>query len=247
MSLPRPLAATFAALVLGGLFTVARPASADTSVDTESRVTTRAAYPSGPACRSSLLPKLSRSAKTDALAKLARLTVVDDSAAVYDRAAYRHWTDVDDDGFDGRQQTLGTTSLIDATVDLRYNVIAGKWCDPYLGIVITVPGNLDVDHFVPLKEAHRSGAAEWTAEQREAFANDSANRYGTGGRQLLAVAASVNRSKADRDPAEWMPPNRAVRCSYLVNWVRVKTTYNLTMNPAEHNAVKTALTACRIG
>ncbi|MEU0845720.1 DUF1524 domain-containing protein [Streptomyces sp. NPDC005962] len=44
----------------------------------------------------------------------------------------------------------------------------------------------DVDHVVPLKEAWRSGAAEWSTQDRRAFANDLVHS------QLVAVSARSN-------------------------------------------------------
>ena len=48
-----------------------------------------------------------------------------------------------------------------------------------------------------LAEAWRSGAWAWTAAQRMEFANDLDDS-----RTLLAVTASLNRSKSDRDVAQ---------------------------------------------
>lgn len=43
------------------------------------------------------------------------------------------------------------------------------WYSPYDDRTVTDPSRADVDH-VPLAEAWRSGASEWSLEQREAFA-----------------------------------------------------------------------------
>ena len=48
----------------------------------------------------------------------------------------------------------------------------GTWFSPYDGKTVTDPQALDIDHMVPLANAWRTGAASWTDEQREAFAND---------------------------------------------------------------------------
>ena len=45
----------------------------------------------------------------------------------------------------------------------------------------TDPGDIDIDHMVPLANAWRTGAASWTDEQREEFANDLSRP------QLIAV------------------------------------------------------------
>lgn len=47
----------------------------------------------------------------------------------------------------------------------------------YTGQTFIDPSRLDIDHFIPLSEAHQSGADVWTAAQREAFANDLTNEH----------------------------------------------------------------------
>ncbi|GGR73341.1 hypothetical protein GCM10010220_26890 [Streptomyces parvulus] len=69
------------------------------------------------------------------------------------------------------------------------------------GVTVTAPGGLDIDHMVPLAEARGSGASAWTTKHREAYANDLEAE-----RSLVAVTARTNRSKADQDPADWLPP-----------------------------------------
>src|SRR4051794_32098108 len=91
---------------------------------------------------------------------------------------------------------------------------------------------LDVDHVVPLKEAWRSGAAEWSTQDRRAFANDLTRS------QLVAVSARSNRSKADKDPARWQPPLADYRCTYGRAWVSVKHVYGLTIDTAERSALE---------
>ncbi|MFJ8856436.1 DUF1524 domain-containing protein [Streptomyces sp. NPDC102437] len=54
---------------------------------------------------------------------------------------------------------------------------------------------MNIDHIVPLKEAWRSGASEWSTPERRALAN------GLTDSQLIAVSAASNQSKGDKDPA----------------------------------------------
>ena len=61
---------------------------------------------------------------------------------------------------------------------------------------------------------------------------------------LVAVTARTNRSKADQDPAQWLPPHPAARCTYLADWITVKTTWKLTINPAEHTALHDLAADC---
>jgi hypothetical protein len=101
------------------------------------------------------------------------------------------------------------------------------------------PSQLDVDHMVPLAEAWGSGARRWTTEVREAFAND----LGYAG-SLIAVTASSNRSKGDQDPAEWLPPRTAYRCTYVSEWIAVKWRWRLTIDKTEQASLRVLANAC---
>jgi hypothetical protein len=63
-------------------------------------------------------------------------------------------------------------------------------------------------------QAWVSGARDWTAAQREAFANDLTRP------QLVAVTDNLNESKGDKDPAEWVPPLASYVCTYIRAYVR---------------------------
>ncbi|HEX7474251.1 MAG TPA: HNH endonuclease family protein, partial [Candidatus Limnocylindrales bacterium] len=91
---------------------------------------------------------------------------------------------------------------------------------------------LDIDHVVPLAEAWDSGAYRWDAARRRAFANDLGVSW-----SLIAVSAASNRSKGDKDPAEWLPPLASYRCQYLAVWVAIKTRWNLAVDAAEKSAI----------
>ncbi|WP_050506802.1 hypothetical protein [Streptomyces rimosus] len=89
------------------------------------------------------------------------------------------------------------------------------------------------------ESAWDSGARTWSAAERQAYANDLDDE-----RSLLAVHDSANQSKADRDPAEWMPPAASARCRYLADWVTVKTRWRLSNGTTEHAAVKKIAASC---
>ena len=54
-------------------------------------------------------------------------------------------------------RSVGSFAWGTVNVDARCRVIGGTWRDAYSGLFHTDPSVLDVDHFVPLAEAHRSG------------------------------------------------------------------------------------------
>ncbi|MFK4868962.1 HNH endonuclease family protein [Streptomyces sp. CSMPJR101] len=150
----------------------------------------------------------------------------------YDRTKFRHWVDADRDGCSTRAEVLLAESLTEPVVDAGCRVVAGEWFSYYDGVTVVAPGGLDIDHMVPLAEAWDSGASAWSAGRREAYANDLDAE-----RSLVAVTARTNRSKADQDPAEWLPPAAGAYCTYLVDWVATKLRWQLTVDEAEREAL----------
>jgi hypothetical protein len=118
------------------------------------------------------------------------------------------------------------------------NVVAGTWNSFYDDQVITSPTKVDIDHMVPLANAWRSGAAKWDNDKRGDFANDLDRP------QLFAVSASSNRSKGDQDPSTWKPPSRDSWCTYAVDWVTVKSYWELTVTEKEKEALTDMLETC---
>ena len=49
---------------------------------------------------------------------------------------------------------------------------SGSWYSPYDGATWTAASDVDIDHVVPLSEAWRSRASNWTNANRKSFAND---------------------------------------------------------------------------
>ena len=90
-------------------------------------------------------------------------TVLADSAICpkYERKSYHHWIDEDRDCQNARHEVLIEESLSSVTFKTGKvcKVLSGNWDDPYSGRTITDTTKLDIDHMVPLKEAHQSGAS----------------------------------------------------------------------------------------
>lgn len=161
----------------------------------------------------------------------------------FDRDDWPHWSmgEAEGDRLDTREEVLRSRA-VGATLiscdERRCKVSAGRWRDPYAAREILSPKEIDLDHLVSLREADRSGAARWDRARRRAFANDKRN--------LVVTSASLNRSKGDRDPAEWLPPSLPARCWYVRQWGAVKSAYGLTMDPAEAAAVQRVLSSCSV-
>ncbi|CAM5611305.1 HNH endonuclease family protein [Streptomyces diastaticus] len=150
----------------------------------------------------------------------------------YQRTSFKHWVDADRNGCNTRAEVLVAESQVRPTIEARCRVVAGEWFSYYDGVTVTDPGGLDIDHVVPLAEAWDSGASKWDAARREAYANDL-----TVEASLAAVTARTNRSKADQDPADWMPPLADARCTYLADWVGTKLRWRLAVDDAERAAL----------
>ncbi|WP_127468810.1 HNH endonuclease family protein [Streptomyces sp. B27] len=168
-----------------------------------------------------------------------QLPLADESREGYERTSFKHWVDADKDSCNTRMEVLIAESRVEPTVVDRCRVVAGEWYSYYDGVTLTAPGGLDIDHMVPLAEAWDSGASGWTAARREAYANDLDAE-----RSLVAVTARTNRSKADQDPAEWLPPLADARCTYAADWVGTKLRWGLTVDQAEADALAELAEGC---
>ena len=115
-------------------------------------------------------------------------------------------------------------------------MIAGEWTSDYDGVTTTDPSTIDIDHVVPLDNAHISGGWAWTPAQRLAYANDQAD--------LWAVSAKSNRAKGAASPDQWRPPNEAIWCLYARRWLAIKIHWALTATTRERDALGQMLDTC---
>lgn len=157
----------------------------------------------------------------------------------YDRDLFDHWVDADRDGCDTRREVLIMEARRKPKVGAGCDLHGGRWFSYYDGQRTGNDSSFDVDHMVPLAEAWDSGARRWNADTRRRYANDLADP-----RTLVAVSASSNRSKSDRDPAEWLP-RRAAQCRYVRDYVAVKTRWRLTVDRREKRALLRAVRGCK--
>ena len=159
----------------------------------------------------------------------------------YNRREWRHWVDADGDCQDVRQEVLieESVGLIVFTDTDKCRVASGQWVAPFTGTVITDPGKLDIDHLVPLANAHRSGGHAWDADRKRAYANNLDDPS-----HLVAVTASANRSKGARGPEAWKPTDEGYWCQYATDWVAVKVEWDLTVTPAEFEALGEMVAKC---
>ena len=120
-------------------------------------------------------------------------------------------------------------------------VTEGEWFAAFTGTTVTNPGDLDIDHLVPLANAHRSGGWAWSPEQKREYANSLDDPD-----HLIAVTLQrANRSKGAKGPEEWRPPDESYWCEYATDWIRVKlNAWNLSATLAEADALMAMLATC---
>ncbi len=159
----------------------------------------------------------------------------------YSRAQFPHWSDLDRNGCDARNDILkrDLTDVIFKAGTRDCKVISGVLLDPFSNKVLTftsVKSAVDIDHLVALSNAWQTGAAYFDRSKRSQIANDPLN--------LLAVDARLNRQKGDGDAATWLPPHKPFRCEYVSRQVAVKAKYSLWVTAAEKDAITRVLNQC---
>ncbi len=149
--------------------------------------------------------------------------------------------DEDRDCQNARHEALIAESgtLVTYTDDDKCKVESGLWEGPYTGEVFTDPGSLDIDHMVPLANAHRSGGWAWNEDKKREYANDLSYDG-----HLIAVKASANRSKGSKGPEDWRPPRREYWCRYALDWISIKSSWGLIATESEADALQEMLTVC---
>ena len=173
--------------------------------------------------------------------QLLRIAEVPPDLPSYDRDDWKHWVDEDKDCQNTRHEVLIEESLAKVAfkTDRKCQVATGEWFDPYTGETVTDATRLDIDHMIPLKNAHNSGGWAWDKSRKAAFANEMS--YAD---HLVAVTASANRKKGARGPEEWKPTNRGYWCDYAIDWVQIKTDWDLSATKAEWGALEEMLETC---
>lgn len=171
---------------------------------------------------------------------LGQLKIEDEFLSGYDRDLFQHWVDADSDGCNTRREVLIIESVVEPGVSGNCQVF-GRWISVYDNRSVSDASDLDIDHLVPLAEAWRSGAYAWDSNTRRRFAND----LGYPG-SLIAVTASSNRAKSDKDPASWLPYDESYLCQYAFDWMAVKYRWSLTVDSQEALALAEIVPDCQI-
>ena len=159
----------------------------------------------------------------------------------YSRSQWKHWTDEDGDCQDARQEVLISESLVEVSFESEREclVATGRWYGAFIGAHVDSPRDLDIDHLVPLKNAHDSGGWAWSLARKQEYANYLADPD-----HLIAVTSGANRSKGAKGPEEWRPPDEGYWCQYATDWTQVKMEWGLTMTRRETEAIIEMLDTC---
>jgi hypothetical protein len=160
------------------------------------------------------------------------LKVAPEDRTGYVRTKFKHWVGVGN-GCDSRKAVIISEAIVKPIIEKGCVIKGGEWLSIYDSVKVIDAGKLDVDHMVPLAEAWDSGASAWDDKKRELYANDQTDTI-----HLIAVTGASNRSKSDRDPAEWMPTNEKYKCQYIMNWVSIKIRWSLSVDEKELFAIK---------
>lgn len=182
--------------------------------------------------------------KATSLNQLGSLRVANDgSMAGYSRDLFRHWLDASAWGWpvapsnacDVRNAALYRDG-VGVTINSNCTVQSGRWLDPYTAVWLNNKSDVDIDHMVPLAEAWRTGASNWSDNQRRQFAND----------RLVVVSADdgANQSKGDKGPDAWKPANQASWCLYGKRYTAVKAKYGMTTSTTEKAALQQMIGTC---
>ena len=183
-------------------------------------------------------------------AALGFLAVADVRAELVAEVAYNRdsyapggWADTDGDCQSDRHEVLIDESLIPVTLSANgCKVVSGRWIDRLDGTSYGLASEVSIDHHVALSAAHRAGAWAWDNATKRRFSSD------IGFPAAHAVTGlSTNQSKSDREPDSWKPPLQTAWCSYALDWVAVKTRWELAYSVAEVDALKNMLRTCDPG
>lgn len=168
------------------------------------------------------------SSKEEAMASLNINESKHSTAIEYKRADWKHWIDTDGNCLNTRNEILKKRSLTKAVIN-DCKVISGSWRDYYFPEVLKDPSEIDIDHIIPLKEAHLSGGANWNSAKKSQFANDEEN--------LVITRSSYNCSKGSQTIATWLPSAFNYACKYYRDWMKIKTKYGLSISKEEKIAI----------
>jgi len=145
-----------------------------------------------------------------------------------------------------RQTCLNVRGLVllrDAQGNITYadekkcRITGAHWVDPYTQKDLYSAEEIQIDHVVPLKNAYVAGAWQWNYSKRCTYSNFLGNNF-----HLLPVLGTENNRKSDSSPDAYVPPSQEFVCQYLINWLKIKSIWQLKIGKREALGIQDALT-----
>lgn len=115
----------------------------------------------------------------------------------------------------------------------------GQWIDNYLGITISRTIDAEVRPLIPPEVVHASGGSEWTPATRSAYLADVSEPA-----TMVILSRDSGHNPRNSGPEQWRPSNEGTWCGYAVDWVTVKTRWELSVSAAEAAALDEMLNTC---
>jgi outer membrane murein-binding lipoprotein Lpp len=165
-------------------------------------------------------------------------------------------------GWNTREQVLlaqATTSENDGKA-----FTSGTWYIPYTGETITcetkeeVSKKLQIDHIIPVGYVQRHGGSSWSQDKKQEYYNDYGedSKWTSGANDtcdyenapdgiLVVSDSSSNISKSDSGPSDWMPSNKDYWVEYCETWVKIASTYGISLDQSDHDKILEVLETAR--
>lgn len=153
----------------------------------------------------------------------------------------RDWVAIDEGCLDLAEQVLVERSAVPVTWADQLGCVpdGGRWVDRNLGSVLTRAHEADVVPLVPAEVVHASGGSRWSTATQQAYLTDQRHPA-----TLQIVAAGAGHNPRGQDPSLWRPAAESVWCAYAVDWVAVKSHWQLDVSAEERVALREMLGSC---
>jgi hypothetical protein len=159
----------------------------------------------------------------------------------YDRDEFGGWIDLDNDCQNTRAEILIDNSEEEVFFRSSNNCVvdSGYWYDPYTDSYYYLAKEVQIDHFVPLKNAYISGAHQWSEDRKKEYSTYTLYEY-----HLIPVYGPSNQKKGAKGPEDWLPENTDFHCAYINIWVEIKLFWELTVTQEEFDAIEAVSKNC---
>ena len=151
------------------------------------------------------------------------------------------WTVAVTDCLDVGERVLISRSTVQVTYADQLECVLdnGRWTDRYLDTTIDSVIDARVEPLVPAEVVNASGGDRWTPDTRESYLSDLTHPA-----TFHVVAADSGHNPRAASPDAWRPSNQSTWCAYAVDWVAVKTRWELTVTAPEVAALSEMLATC---